>query len=318
MSAKKAVDSFARLPRVFQMLRSHPDGLPLDTIAGELGTTEKKLRDEILAFYAADMMGFRPEVIQFRSPDGTEAEPQEAAVVRVVTDQPAKELGVQQLPADQWLQVYSAVSALAEVEPENIDLREAADIIATRILAGVPSAGSATDIGRLMSDAVRDHVAVEIVYARSWHPGVTQRVIHPMRLFHGTRGWEVDAIDADNGEVRTFLLDRIRSAEPTQTRFERPADIGERIDRQRREHRVVLNIPQGNRWVVDRFSETASVLQEDEDDLTIAAYLLPPVATRVGLILTIAGADAFVLKPKSLDDAGRDLAQSLLDHHGFN
>jgi hypothetical protein len=39
------------------------------------------------------------------------------------------------------------------------------------------------------------------------------------------------------------------------------------------------------------------------------------VQRRVGLVLLIAGTDAFVTEPADLRDAGRDLARELLTHH---
>ena len=61
--------------------------------------------------------------------------------------------------------------------------------------------------------------------------------------------------------------------------------------------------------------QSAEVLEEDEESVKLRANVLPPVQRRVGLVLLIAGTDAFVTEPADLRDAGRDLARELLAHH---
>ena len=78
---------------------------------------------------------------------------------------------------------------------------------------------------------------------------------------------------------------------------------------------VTVVVPQGARWVVERHAESAEVLQEDEESVKLRDNLLPPVQRRVGLVLLVAGPDAFRTEPADLRDAGRDLARELLAHH---
>jgi hypothetical protein len=52
--------------------------------------------------------------------------------------------------------------------------------------------------------------------------------------------------------------------------------------------------------VVERHAESAEVLQEDEESVKLRANVLPPVQRRVGLVLLIAGPDAFVTEPAGL------------------
>jgi len=77
---------------------------------------------------------------------------------------------------------------------------------------------------------------------------------------------------------------------------------------------VTIVVPQGARWVVERHAESAEV-QEDEESVKLRDNVLPPLQRRVGLVLLIAGTDAFVTEPADLRDAGRDLARELLAHH---
>jgi hypothetical protein len=115
--------------------------------------------------------------------------------------------------------------------------------------------------------------------------------------------------------VPTFLLSGIRELDVLVETFERPADVDERIERNRREVAVTFVVSQGARWVVERHAESAEVLEEDEESVKLRASVLPPVQRRVGLVLLIAGTDAFVTEPADLRDAGRDLARGLLTHH---
>ena len=73
----KYATRFARLPAVFEMLLAHPDGVPLATLADEVGVPADELREDLLAFYTADplendrMLGlWRPPVLEFLGPDG--------------------------------------------------------------------------------------------------------------------------------------------------------------------------------------------------------------------------------------------------------
>ena len=113
----------------------------------------------------------------------------------------------------------------------------------------------------------------------------------------------------------TFLLSSIRELDVLDEIFERPADVDERIERNRREVAVTFVVPQGARWVVERHAESAEVLEEDEESVKLRANVLPPVQRRVGLVLLIAGTDSFVTEPADLRDASRDLARELLTHH---
>jgi predicted DNA-binding transcriptional regulator YafY len=131
-----------------------------------------------------------------------------------------------------------------------------------------------------------------------------------------TYGWEIDAAVVGREEyVPTFLLSGIDELEILDETFERPPDVDERIERNRREVAVTFVVPQGARWVVERHAESAEVLEEDEESVKLRANVLPPIQRRVGLVLLIAGTDAFVTEPADLRDAGRDLARELLKHH---
>jgi proteasome accessory factor C len=141
-------------------------------------------------------------------------------------------------------------------------------------------------------------------------------VVEPYRLVSTRRGWELDAGPLDgSGRPRTFLLSGIRSAQVLDEPYDLPAGVDEAIEANRQEVAVELVLPQEARWVAARFAERLDVLEEDESAVKVRAHVLPPVAERIGLMLVVAGPDAFVMAPAAVEQAGAELAARLLAHH---
>jgi len=310
----KASESFGRLSKVLNLLHAHPRGLSLSYLAEEVGIPEARLRQEILDFYTADTLGVRPDTIVFVSSDGQEEDPAQAEVVRVTCDQPSAELGVELLSPQRWFEVYEKASRLAQMNPDDADLAGAVEVIRERILGELPSRPE-SDTGRTLSEAITGHRWVVLEYSRAWKPGLVDATVAPLRLVETTRGWELDAMRSD-GELRTFILDRIRSAAMTGTTFVPPEDIRARLAGQRQVTAVDLVVPHGFRWAVDRYAEGTEVVSSDEGDVCVRADFLPPVAERVGLVLVTAP-NSFLVEPAELRSAGHRMAQVLLDHHGL-
>lgn len=315
MNTTRAGQSFLRLSKVLNLLHAHPRGLSIGYLADQVGVPEARLREEILDFYTADVLGVRPDTIVFVSSSGDEQDPAMAEVVRVVSDAPSAELGVQLLSPQQWFEVYETAAQVAQMHPDDDALTGAVDIIRDRILAGMPQRPD-NDTGRTLAEAVQHHRVLRLAYSRAWRPGLVTRVVSPLRLVETGRGWELDALQ-DDGELRTFIIDRIRSVTVTGETFDPPADVDELLAEQRRSTIVDLVVPTRYQWAVDRYAESTHVIEGDEGDISIRAEFLPPVDERVGLIL-ITAPDSFVLRPDGLKDAGRHMASMLLAHHGLD
>lgn len=311
MKQTKAAAAFARLSTVLNLLHAHPAGLRLDYLAEQVGVPEARLREELLAYYAADTLTVRPDTIVFVSPEGQEDDPELAEVVRVVSDRPAAELGVEMMTPEEWVRTYETAAWMAETQPDNADLAAAVQVIRDRIVSATPPRPD-SDIGAVVAQAVQDRTYLDIQYSRAWKPGIVTRHVAPLRLIQTSHGWELDALQ--DGELRTFLIDRIRAATATPEQFEPPAGIEARLAEHRRETTVRLSIPQGWRWLVDRYAQSSEIEDQDEDDVTVLATFLPPVEERVGLILVTASG-AFVVEPQALNDAGPAMARVLLEHH---
>jgi hypothetical protein len=327
----KYVSRIARLPEVFARLAAHPDGLSLPDLAAEFDTTEAELREDLLAFYTADVGGVwglsRPEVLEFLGSDGVTEDPGTADVVRLVSESPI-DLGVEYVDAGELGRVHAAAQALLDIEPDNAELAEALDVLA-QTMFGEAAGGAVGEEGgevprvavwnRLLPDlrhAQDEQRAVRIVYSRAWEPGVTEREIEPYRLVQTRRGWEVDAGPVDDqGRIRTYLLSNIRSVDVLDRTFVVPDDLADHLARQRATTRVRVLLPQQARWVADFYAEQVTFVEDDERDVVVDLDLLPPVEDRVGRLLLTAGPSATVLDPPALDTAGVVLAEELLLHH---
>jgi predicted DNA-binding transcriptional regulator YafY len=313
-----------RLAQLFAILSHHPDGLPLDACAAELGIQVATLRADLGVFMNRDVPA---EVawslpggvgLEFTGPGGEEADSADAVHVRLTSNSPLTELGLEYVGADLLGPLYRAATDLLALEPDNDVLRQAVARLTETLMAGVdgtrPFGG---ELAAQLRRAARERRQVRIVYARAWRPGVGERVLEPYRVVSTRRGFEVDAGPVDEaGDIRTFLVSGIRSLQVLEETFQRPPDVDALVARAREVTTVRLVVPREAAWVVDRFSEGVTVVRADED-LELVAEVLPPVRDRVGLILTVAGPEAFVVEPETLRDAGAQTAARLLAHHGL-
>ncbi|TIC87472.1 WYL domain-containing protein [Nocardioides sp. GY 10113] len=316
----------ARLPRVFERLAAHPEGLPLADLAADLGIPAAELREDLVAFFAADvssdwLLGLtRPDVLEFLGPDGDQEDPAVAEVVRFVEEH--GELGVEYVGASELALVHAAALALQDIEPDNTDLADAIDVL-TETMFGSADRGADEPAVRQwvqplprLQEAQAQRRAARIVYSRAWQHGVTEREIEPYRLVQTRRGWEVDAgPPAADGSVRTYLLSNIREVELTERTFEPPADLAARLEAQRATETVRVCVPHEARWAADFYAERVTVVQDDEELVALDVELLPPLERRVAMMLLAAGPEAFVVAPQSLELVHEGLAAELLRHH---
>jgi predicted DNA-binding transcriptional regulator YafY len=326
MSTPQYVRRFDRVTRALNELSMHAGGLPIATLADQLGTDAETLRAELRAYFRADVdPAFSPHAIRqtsirFHDADGADTEPAVAEFVSA-SPRPTEEVGADYVTVGELARIYRAGQDLLAVEPANAALEGALNALTATVLAGLGAsrstwlAGLAASVG----EALRSRRRMELTYARAWQPGVRTHVVEPYRLVRTRRGWELDAgfveDDAFDGRVGTFLLSGVRSAMVLEAGFDRPADADQLIAANRRTTAVDLVTPQDSRWVVDRFSESVEVLGADEDMIRMRAHLLPPVEPRLGLLLLVAGPDTWVNTPTNLRDAGIDLARDLLAHY---
>lgn len=316
------VQRFDRVTRALNELALHAGGLPVRELAERVGVDPETLRDELRAYFRADVdVAFSPNAIRqtgirFHDADGEDAPTTEAEFVSA-EPRTTREVGADYVTVEELARIYRAGQNLLTLEPDNEALDGALKALTATVLAGLGLGRTVwlADLAAKIGEALRERRRIRVAYARAWRPGVREHVLEPYRLTKTRRGWELDAGTAGSGNVGTFLLSGVREAEVLGETFERPADVDKLIAANRRETMVDVVVPQDARWVVDRFAESVEVVNQDEADIRLRAYLLPPVEKRLGLMLVVAGWGTFVFAPTLLRDVGIDLARDLLAHH---
>lgn len=228
------------MPRALEALSHHPGGLPIGTLAAQLGVPAAGLREELLSFFAADAVGGAGQLqrdvsLEFTTAEGDDdIDPADADVVRLLTSRPLDELGLAWVPAAEVGRLLTVALALAATEPDDTALAGAIDRLAEVALLGAehapPSGGGPA---ALLRTAVQEQRRVRLVYARSWLPGVVERVVEPYRVVSTARGFEWIRSRRDDGSIRTYLVSGIASCELLEERFERPDDLADVLARTR-------------------------------------------------------------------------------------
>lgn len=320
----KFVQRAARLPEVLALLAAYPEGLPLATLAKRFDTDAETLRQDLTTYLDLESWGwsfdvFRRSVVEFVQPEDEDlSDPDGSTVVRVVDNSPAG-LGVEHLSAGDLAVIYTAGTALLDVDPDDADLAEALRVIADTMYgepASQPRAASWNTHLAALQSAQERQLRVRIVYSRAWREGVTERVVEPLRLVQTKRGWELDAGPVGpEGNLRTYLLSNIRDAEVLEESFDPPAGVDALLRRQRATTTARVEIAQDARWAAEMYAEHVTVVSEDETSLVADLDLLPPAGERVGLIMLASGPSTRLIEPSSLLTEAVAVIARLAEHH---
>lgn len=323
MAAPKYLERLARIPDVINLLSAYPEGLPLRELAARFGTDEPTLREDIGTYLELESWGwlmdiFHRPAIEFVWSGQADTEPSaDSTLVRAVPDTSVG-MGVEYFSSGDLSVVYTAGVALLDIEPDDEELLGALDRIAETMYgapSSVPRAGNWTTHLRALRDGQEQRRKATIVYSRAWSQGLTEREIEPLRLVQTKRGWEVDAGPVGpEGNLRTYLLSNLRSVELLETTFDPPSGAAQLLERQRTTTSVEMTVTQDARWAVRQFAETSTMVEEDEEFVTLRLELLPPVGERVALIMLASGPSTRVSPGALLPDALGYVAE-LLAHH---
>lgn len=325
MAAPKFLQRLARLPEVINVLSAYPDGLSLRRLAAQFGVDEDTMREDLVTYLDLESWGwsfdiFHRPALEFVQPEEDDDQTNGAArtLVRIVPDA-TPGIGAEHVSAGDLATIYTAGAALLEVDPDDADLAGALAVIAETMYgepAATPYVGDWNRHVKDLQDAQEKQRKVRILYSRAWRPGVTDRVIEPLRLVQTRRGWEVDAGPVGpEGNLRTFLLSNIRLVEVLDEGFEPPSDAGSLLAKQRATTTVRMELEQDARWAARQHAERVTVVTEDEETFTADLDLLAPVGERVGLIMLASGPSTRIISPGAVLPDSIGLVEELLHHH---
>jgi proteasome accessory factor C len=164
--------------------------------------------------------------------------------------------------------------------------------------------------------AATDHAQLRITYVSGAREEVSERNIVPRQVFTDRGEWYVSADDERSGEIRTFRVDRIQSAEttgaivapgddplPTPGSWFADASIP----------RATLRMSPAARWVIERYP-VDEVSAPDADGWTTVRL---PVASEQWLVRTMLrlGPEAQLVEPVELRTLAASAAATVLDRY---
>lgn len=155
----------------------------------------------------------------------------------------------------------------------------------------------------------RERVRIEYV-----DPGdqLTQRVVDPLKVFVDRGTSYVITDDHLRGDERVFRIDRIVSVTSTGERFEpRAVDspAGPTWSWMVPDREVVVRLPPGAQWVLDRYATLAHVV---EPDGSLVVWLSVVDEAWLAVLLLRCGPGSEVVSPPELVDVPRDVARAVL------
>jgi proteasome accessory factor C len=172
--------------------------------------------------------------------------------------------------------------------------------------------GDDAEIAEKAREAISTRRLLSFEYFKENEGVFTTRVVEPYQLVNGLEGWYVASYDPDREAVRHFRLDRIKSAQVTDTAFEPRADLdfSTGVDGWLRTGEVpasnrarVWISPDRARWV----REERTVISEGTDGSVVVDFGYAGLDWLVRNVLKEAG-DAVVLEPAEAREAVRAAA----------
>ena len=222
MAANTKVTTSQRTRRMLALLpylRVH-EPVSLKALAAATGTTAEQVAEDLTLLTYCGVPPFSPYDMVDLMIDGD--------TVEVYMAPPALERPVRLSPAE-----TRALAAALETAGHQPDDPLVAKLLASvsapldaQALMAVVRGGSPTgirDTYETLAEALEAAAAVEIEYFTASSGRHSTRVVRPYSLQNERGVWYLSAFCTSAGEVRTFKVDRIRSARVTGEHFDRPA-----------------------------------------------------------------------------------------------
>lgn len=310
----KRMDTAGRARRLLALLPMLKRGAPLalDDLAAAVGCSTDEVASDLATLTMCGIPPFSPSDMIELDLDGNTA--------TVYVEPPALDRPLRFTPAEARALVTALEAAGHDpAGPLITKLLTAAaaavsaDEIERTVRAGDAPDGTTSDVHSALALAVEQQTAVRFTYFTGSSGRTSERVVHPFTLTVRFGVWYLVAHCRTAGEERVFRLDRIRSVEMTNERFERPAVF------------ATTTTPAADALPVAEivFSRSASLPDEHEwpgavftpraDGTTLVrvGYQSPGwIARRVVAYL----GDAEVLGPPEIRQAVRDLALDISEN----
>ncbi len=174
----------------------------------------------------------------------------------------------------------------------------------------------AGDVLGTLRAGLHEHRQVAIDYYVYGRDELTHRVIEPHRVSTDQGQWYVSAYCHLAEGDRLFRIDRVRSAELLDERFDPPSDVVDDgvFSPTGDEPRVEIDLAPEARWVVEQYPTEGVV--ELPDGRVRVTLVITARAWLERLLLRLGPLATVVEAPDELRLAGRESARRLLDRYG--
>jgi predicted DNA-binding transcriptional regulator YafY len=281
----------------------------VDDIAARVGaTTDQVLRDLTLA----SMCGVPPYSADALY--GFWVDP-EAGVVHVI--EPTLLTDEVRLTARQAAAVAVALSAVEALPGGDADVTKRLQSKLDAAIGGAPLRVAFEEPPLLdeVRTAVERSERIRIEYV-DLDDRVSERAVDPLKLFFDRGSAYIIGDDHLRGEERVFRVDRLLSVAPTGEHFDsRPVQppAGRTWAWMVPDREVVVRLPRGCAWVLDRYATTAHAVEADG---TLTVWLSVVSEGWLGALLLRCGSGAEVLDPPDLVDLPGRRARAALQRYG--
>ena len=167
------------------------------------------------------------------------------------------------------------------------------------------------DLVATLTEGIRERRLVEIEYQKEGEQTWSKRVVEPYSLERELPNWRVHTWDRSRDAERSFRLDRMRSAQLTQERFEPRTTFDPHGFRDGRSAKILYLKGVAARWAAERGATPL------KDGTALAEMPVGSVEWLIGEVLSQRG-DAILLEPEEMRKAVADRARELANKLGVS
>jgi proteasome accessory factor BC len=167
------------------------------------------------------------------------------------------------------------------------------------------------DLVATLTEGIRERRLVEIEYQKEGEQTWSKRVVEPYSLQRELPNWRVHTWDRSRDAERSFRLDRMRSAQLTQERFEPRSAFDPHGFRDGRSAKILYLKGVAARWAAERGATPL------KDGTALAVMPVGSVEWLIGEVLSQRG-EAILLEPEEMRQAVADRARELANELGVS